>query len=133
MCVHVCAQAMVPIWRSEDSLWESVIAFHYMGPTDGPQLVRFNNSCLYPLSHFSDPDSIFLISMCVCGGAFVYDVWVGTHTPWHVCGSERITSWSPVSQLYMVSGCQVCLVSHYPLSHLTSQGTSSNTLLFSCF
>lgn len=43
-CVHACVQ------RSEDSLWESVLSFHHVGPRDQTEVIRFGSSRLYPLS-----------------------------------------------------------------------------------
>jgi hypothetical protein len=36
---------------SEDNFWEFVLSLYHVGLTDGTQITRFSNKCLYPLSH----------------------------------------------------------------------------------
>lgn len=34
MCLLVCAQVMVHLWKSEGDLWESLVSSHHVGPWD---------------------------------------------------------------------------------------------------
>lgn len=34
MCLLVCAQVMVHLWKSEGDLWESLVSSHHVGPRD---------------------------------------------------------------------------------------------------
>lgn len=43
LCVHPCVCKFMPwcvVWRSEDSLWESVLSLHCVGPADQAWVIR---------------------------------------------------------------------------------------------
>lgn len=44
---HACA--VVPVWESEDTLEESVLCIHHMGPGTQTQVLQISGKCLYPL------------------------------------------------------------------------------------
>lgn len=46
VCVHVCIYATVCMNRSEDSFWEFIFSFHYVGSEDGNQVVRLGRKYL---------------------------------------------------------------------------------------
>lgn len=52
-CTCVCMSCCVHVWRSEDSLEESVLCVHRVGPGSQPQVLQISSKCLYPLSHLS--------------------------------------------------------------------------------
>lgn len=42
----VCADAMAPLWRSEDSFWKFVLSFHDMRPRNWTRVVRIGSGHL---------------------------------------------------------------------------------------
>lgn len=54
------------LWRSEGNVQESVLFFHHMGPRYQTQVVRFGGKTLYPLSHFSSPQSFYVFGTMAC-------------------------------------------------------------------
>ena len=40
VCIKACTHATIYMWKSEDSLWELVPCFHYVGPRDRTQDIR---------------------------------------------------------------------------------------------
>lgn len=57
MYVYVLSppRVMVPMWRSENILCESILSFYHMGPGTQTQAVRLGSTCLYLLSHLASP------------------------------------------------------------------------------
>lgn len=57
MCVCVCEHECMPqhVWRSEDSLWESVLSSHHGGPADWTLVIRLRGKC--HLSHLTGLES----------------------------------------------------------------------------
>lgn len=51
-------RAIVHMWETEDSLLESVLFFHQVGPRDGAQVSRLGRKRLYPLSHLAAPPKV---------------------------------------------------------------------------
>lgn len=50
-CMHVCTHTVPWAWRSEENLWELVLAFCCVGPRDRTQARRLDIKHLYPPSH----------------------------------------------------------------------------------
>lgn len=49
-----------PMWRSENSIQESVFSFYYLGRRDSAQFIRLGGTHLYPLGHVINPQSSIL-------------------------------------------------------------------------
>lgn len=47
---------MAQVWKSEGSLGELFVSFHYVGDEDQTQAVRLVVMCLHPLSRLTDLD-----------------------------------------------------------------------------
>lgn len=59
MCMH--AYATVHMWRSEDSLWESVFSFHHTGPQNQTQAASPGSRHIYSLSHLPGIEFTFIV------------------------------------------------------------------------
>lgn len=72
-CAHtsVCHSIHVEI---RGQLWELVLSFHHVGPTDQVQVLRLESNFLYSLSHLTGPWLLFLAKKQTC--CFIWnDAW----------------------------------------------------------
>lgn len=60
MCVCGLVNAMVPSWKSEDSLEDSTFSFHHRGPRDQVPATRLGGKPLCQLNHLADPRQLIL-------------------------------------------------------------------------
>lgn len=68
MCKHC-------IWTSENSLWESVLFFHYSGSRDLNQVVKLGHSYLYLLNHLTSSLNIKCPHTCIVLNAIRFQYW----------------------------------------------------------
>jgi hypothetical protein len=46
-----CTLAMALLWDSEDNLWELILSFHYVGPGNHTQVIRYGSKHPILLTH----------------------------------------------------------------------------------
>lgn len=51
------------MWGSKDSLWESVLSFHYVGLGDPTLVAKLGGKYLYPLSHLFSSVWFFVVDV----------------------------------------------------------------------
>lgn len=60
---RVCFYALTQVWKSEESFQGLIFSFCHMDSEDQTQAVRLSSKHLYPLSHLTSPQFLFVQEM----------------------------------------------------------------------
>lgn len=65
LCLCICTHAVHLCGGQENSFWEWVLSFHFVGPWDWTQDIRLGDKCTYPLSCLTRPPRLSLYFLMV--------------------------------------------------------------------
>jgi hypothetical protein len=64
-----CMHALVLMWRSENSIQESVLSFYHLSPRNQTQVLKLGGCCLYLQSHLTGPCGPYIINTLFGGSS----------------------------------------------------------------